>query len=246
MLASTSIDSEDEGRAASRQGVDAAVDVEGEATANADEGAAHVPPPAPDPPPASAPEPTQSRPPYRLALYVREGEEASHPAGWQKQLERSQFVGRAIVAAVGLEELLDQQHPWPVGEDESSESSESESQSSESEGSELDEQVEMAAVKYKYAARRVQKACPGWAFVGINRLGEGAAMTSDLACVENSMPCECGGGCTGLWPWQLQPESHGFCPCIRDERIHWVRESQGRRAVFDAFPGVIGVKDDPA
>ena len=47
-------------------------------------------------------------------------------------------------------------------------------------------------------------------------------------------------------PWQLQPESHGFCPCMRDERIHWVRESLGRRAVFDAFPGGIGVKDDPA
>ena len=55
-------------------------------------------------------------------------------------VRRSQIVGRAIVAAIELDELLDCQHPWPVGEDESSESGES--QSSESDSSELDEQAE--------------------------------------------------------------------------------------------------------
>jgi hypothetical protein len=50
------------------------------------------------------------------------------------------------------------------------------------------------------------------------------------------MPCECGRarGRTGLWPWQLQAESRGVCPCISAERIHWVKRSLVEEAVFDA------------
>jgi hypothetical protein len=48
------------------------------------------------------------------------------------------------------------------------------------------------------------------------------------------MPCECGRGRTGLWPWQLQAESRGFCPCINFERIYWVKRSLDEEAVFDA------------
>ena len=55
------------------------------------------------------------------------------------------------------------------------------------------------------------------------------------------MPFECGRGRTGLWPWQLQAESRGFCLCISDERIHWVKRSLGEQAVFDAFPSELSV-----
>ena len=190
--------------------------------------------------------PAQSRPPYQLSLYIKEGEEPTAPADWQKQLENSQVVGRAIVATVELEWRLDRQHPWPVGESESSESGESESEY-ESQDEELNEQVDFAAVTYKHAIRRVQKAFPSWAFIGVEQMrdanGGPAGPSDNIACAANSMPCECGRGRTGLWPWQLQAESRGFCLCISDERIHWVKRSLGEQAVFDAFPSVIGWKE---
>ena len=84
---------------------------------------------------------------------------------------------------------------------------------------------------------------------GIIRVGQGAAISLDVACEDNSWVCvsvSCGGR-AGLFPGQLQPASYGFCACqeTREERIGWMRRSLGREAVFAAFPEVIGFADDP-
>ena len=43
----------------------------------------------------------------------------------------------------------------------------------------------------------------------------------------NSRPCVCGER-RGQWPWQLQPQSHGFCACdeVFEERSEWVHTAQ--------------------
>ena len=88
---------------------------------------------------------------------------------------------------------------------------------------------------------------------GIIRVGQGAAISLDVACEDNSFVIVCVsvscGGRAGLFPGQLQPASCGFCACqeTREERIGWMRRSLGlgREAVFAAFPEVIGFADDP-
>ena len=88
---------------------------------------------------------------------------------------------------------------------------------------------------------------------GIIRVGQGAAISLDVACEDSSWVCvsvSCGGR-AGVFPGQLQPwlqpASYGFCACqeTREERIGWMRRSLGREAVFAAFPEVIGYADDP-
>ena len=84
---------------------------------------------------------------------------------------------------------------------------------------------------------------------GIIRVGQGAAISLDVACEDNSWVCvsvSCGGR-AGLFPGQLQPASYGFCACqeTHEERIGWMRRSLGREAVFAAFPEVIGYADYP-
>ena len=97
--------------------------------------------------------------------------------------------------------------------------------------SEIDEAAEVAAVKYRYAARRVEKAFPEHEFYGIPRFAGGATWTLDLADEENSRPCVCGNGRAGHWPWQFQAASHGFCDngcrALCNERYAWVESSLG-------------------
>ena len=110
----------------------------------------------------------------------------------------------------------------------------------ESADSELDEKAEYQAKAYRRAVRKVEKAFPDFKFPGIVWAAGGDEVSLDLACAENNWPCICGGR-MGLWPWQFQPKSHGFCGCraTLSERVWWVEVSLGRTAAKDAFPDLL-------
>ena len=157
------------------------------------------------------------------------------PRDWFQQLKRSQAVGAAIAAVEELDRLAERQ-PWPIDEDLSSESGDEE----ESADSEIEERAEYQAKVYRRAVRRVEKAFPDFKFPGIVWAAGGDAVSLDRACPENSWPCVCGGR-MGLWPWQFQPQSHGFCACkvTLAERVDWVKTSLGSYGAKEAFPDLI-------
>ena len=81
-------------------------------------------------------------------------------------MRSSQVVGRAIVAAQKLDDCTDRQRPWPVVDETSSGESDAEPEYDSEASSEIDEQAEVAAVHYRNAVRRVEKAFPHYTFLG--------------------------------------------------------------------------------
>ena len=132
---------------------------------------------------------------YRFALRHRAGSAQSKISGTRG--------GRAVVAAQELDDCTDRQSPWPIDEDASSKS-QSDSDYDSTEESEIDEQAEVAAVHYRYAVRRVEKAFPNFIFPGIIRAGQGAAVSLDVACEDNSWVCVSCGGRAG-WERAARP-----------------------------------------
>ena len=117
------------------------------------------PPPAPVPPPCVSP--CKSTP-----YFVEVPEGTGVPPDWLAQVRSSQVVGRAIVAAQKLDDCTDWQRPWPAVEETSSGESEPEPEYDSEASSEIDEQAEVAAVHYRNAVRRVEKAFPHYTFLG--------------------------------------------------------------------------------
>ena len=196
--------------------------------------------PPPQPPPFKLPR-LPSVPPSlsaRFSIHVSEDAVERVPCDWFQQLKRSQAVGAAIAAVEELDRLAERQ-PWPIDEDLSSESGDEE----ESADSEIEERAEYQAKVYRRAVRRVEKAFPDFKFPGIVWAAGGDAVSLDRACPENSWPCVCAVWCgrMGLWPWQFQPQSHGFCACkvTLAERVDWVKTSLGSYGAKEAFPDLI-------
>jgi hypothetical protein len=194
-------------------------------------------PPAPPPPEPSPPPPTDAdafadairttlhppRPPCgnRIQQTLEDGSHVA-TAAFVKEIESSLLVGKAIVAAYHLEQYI----PWERDDDDEEEPAPIQG----SDEFEVEEETLLATIKYKYALKRLDVAYPGFQFGGVSGVCASANET-------NSMPCHCGEGRVGRWPWQLQPETRGFsdatCDCMQreNEREQWLRASMG--AAFD-------------
>ena len=86
-----------------------------------------------------------------------------------------------------------------------------------------DEAAEHATIAYKYALRRLGKAYPEITFEGVST--DSTAVAGD----DNSKLCQCGEGRAGMWPWQLQWHTRGFCSChlLLVQREEWLKASMG-------------------
>ena len=169
-------------------------------------------PPAPPPLPASPPPlktPPTPSPPAPVERWTSDGLATD---AFEDELKSSLDVGRAIVAATHLERHI----PWEWSTDDESEE---EPPTDDSE----DEAAEHATIAYKYALRRLGKAYPEITFKGVST--DSTAVARD----DNSRLCRCGEGRAGMWPWQLQWHTRGFCSChlLLVEREEWLRASMG-------------------
>lgn len=135
------------------------------------------------------------------------------------ELKHSKLVGKAILAVEKLEVRYGNM-PWP--DDESSDSD----YDSDSSGREVidddDEVAEHALITYKYAIIRLGREYPSIP----NPID---SWKNQQMMIANSMPCPCGSGRIGQWPWQLQTISRGFCACSHTyyERNEWMEASLG-------------------
>ena len=159
-----------------------------------------APPPQPpqlqppsSPPPPLPPPPQDDQPPPRTRRFDENG---NFTDAFLSELKSSVLVGNAINAAHHLERHV----PWVYSESEG-ETDEEEEWTDDDE----DEAAEHATVSYKYALRKLGREYPGVRFDGVT------TDSTVVAGMYNSVPCACGTGLAGCWPWQLQPHTRGFC-----------------------------------
>ena len=214
MPARTSLDSEDDGTPAASAPLSSIPPVPPPPAAPAPPPAAPwPPPPSPPPPPAGdvwGDDPLvlnvvrEMRPPDPSRFKTGAGLATS---AFVSELKSSLLVGKAIVAAHHLE----WSSHW--------ETSDSECTTDDDD----DEKAEHATIAYKFALRQLDKAFPRCIFSGVSN------STIVVAGEENSVPCSCGRGRAGRWPWQLQSHTRGFCWChlLLVEREEWLRASMG-------------------
>lgn len=170
------------------------------------------PAPQPSPPPLETPKPPSD--PAPIDRFTSEGFATDE---FLDELKSSVDVGRAIVAAHNLERHI----PGDWTTDDEMEESEDFSDDSE------DEAAEHATTAYKYALRRLGKLYPELTFGGVSN------DSTVVAGKENSVPCRCGEGRAGMWLWQLQSHTRGFCDChlLMAEREEWLKVSM--RSCFE-------------
>ena len=177
-------------------------------------------PPAPPPLPASPPPPES---PPQVGKMLESGVLLVNTT-FINELKSSILVGKALVAATHLEGHV------PAESEGQSDQEEGETDDSE------DEAAEQATVAYKHALRRLSKAYPKITFDGVS------SDSTAVAGEENSTLCRCGEGRAGWWPWQLQPQTRGFCSChlLLTEREEWLQVSMGRcfEELWWQFPDV--------
>jgi hypothetical protein len=72
-------------------------------------------------------------------------------------------------------------------------------------------------MNYRYALRRLEREYPNFKFSGVS------TDSTAVATEKSTLPCPCGQGRIGIWPWQLQHAELGFCGNPECDVLHRVR-----------------------